>query len=70
MQDDLEARQQQVIFRAYYAMATAVQLSRRSHSLSMQSAELARELLKLLDRPPRFDDVIDGNPRDRHDTNA
>lgn len=67
MRDNLEARQQQLIHRAYAAMATSVQVMRHSHSLAINAAETARELLKMLDRPPLFDDLIDGNSGDRHD---
>lgn len=69
MRDDLEARQQQLIHQAYAAMATSVQVMRNSHSLAINAAETARELLKLLDRPPPVH-LIDGNPGDRHDADA
>lgn len=71
MRDDLEARQQQLIHQAYAAMATSVQVMRSSHSLAINAAETARELLKLLDRPPPIDTrLIDGNTGGRHDADT
>ena len=69
--DDHESRQQQLIYQAYAAMATSLRVMLHSHSLAVQAAETARELLKLLDRPPPVNTrLIDGNPGDHRDADA
>lgn len=70
MHDDFESRQQQLIYQAYAAMATSLRVMLHSHSKAVQAAEIARELLKMLDRPPLFDDLIDGNSGAKHDADA
>lgn len=58
MQDslpDIQQRQQQLIYRVYQVMAAALQAMRGSHELGLQGAMQARELLRLLERPPRSD---------------
>lgn len=71
MHDDFESRQQQLIYQAYAAMATSLRVMLHSHSKAVQAAEIARELLKLLDRPPPINErLIDGNSGAKHDADA